>query len=576
MSFFAELKRRNVFRVGLAYVVLAWIILQVGDTLAPALHLPDSVNSILAFFLILGFPLAMFFAWAFELTPEGLKLEKDVNRDTSITPNTGRKLDRTIIALLVVSLGYFIWQSQKAPMAIDEVANNDQSIAVLPFENMSSDAEQEYFSDGLSEELLNLLAKIPELRVSSRSSAFSYKGKDFKISDVGRELNVAHVLEGSVRKSGNKVRITAQLIKAETDVHLWSETWDRELDDVFVIQDEIAKAVVAELKVRLLGELPHVAATDGEAYSLFLQARYTLNQRTFESLSRGEALMKQAIEIDPNYAPAWTYLAIIYSAQGDIGQLPPIDALSLARAAVDKALELDPDYGRAHAILSDLLTSFAMDYEGGKREIDIALALDSSDIETLYNAAIMEANSGNPERGLELALEISERDPLFAPGIVSLMYIYEVLGEFDKATETALRLQEISPDAFGTSYYLANTYIFKGDFEEGLRVAQNEKLDGFRYTAQAAAYFGLGEIQKSDDALAALQAIDRGGWDYQHVQAHAFRGELDEAFAALERAFELRDSGVQLVLGDPYLENLHADPRYEEFVQRIGIRLYEN
>ena len=243
MSLFAELKRRNVFRVGLAYVVLSWLLLQVGDTLAPALHLPEWINSALAFFLILGFPLAIFFAWAFELTPDGLKLEKNVDRDASITPVTGRKLDRTIIAILVVALGYFVWQSQKAP-TVDEIVETvagQESIAVLPFENMSSDDEQEYFSDGLTEELLNLLAKIPELKVTSRTSAFFYKGKDIKLSEVGRELDVDHILEGSVRKSGKKIRITAQLIEVENDTHLWSDTWDRDLDDVFVIQDEIAK-----------------------------------------------------------------------------------------------------------------------------------------------------------------------------------------------------------------------------------------------------------------------------------------------------------------------------------------------
>ncbi|MEJ2256586.1 MAG: hypothetical protein P8X98_06200 [Woeseiaceae bacterium] len=219
MSLFAELKRRNVFRVGVAYIVLAWLLLQVGDTLAPALHLPEWINSALAFFLILGFPLAIFFAWAFELTPDGLKLEKDVDRDTSITPQTGRKLDRTIIALLVVGLGYFVWHSQTVHDDDEVVATvaGQPSIAVLPFENMSSDEEQEYFSDGLTEELLNLLAKIPELKVTSRTSAFFYKDKDIKLADVGKQLDVDHILEGSVRKSGNTIRITAQLIEVATD-----------------------------------------------------------------------------------------------------------------------------------------------------------------------------------------------------------------------------------------------------------------------------------------------------------------------------------------------------------------------
>lgn len=575
MSLFAELKRRNVFRVGLAYIVLAWLLLQVGDTLAPALHLPEWINSAVAFFLILGFPLAIFFAWAFEMTPDGIKLEKNVDRDTSVTPVTGRKLDRTIIAILVVALGYFIWQSQKAP-AVDEVvetAAGQESIAVLPFQNMSSDEEQEYFSDGLTEELLNLLAKIPELKVSSRTSAFYYKDKDVKLSDIGRELNVDHVLEGSVRKSGTKIRIAAQLIETDTDAHIWSDTWDRDLDDVFAIQDEIARAVVDELKVQLLGDLPHAATADGEAYSLFLQARHTINQRTYESLRRGEALIQQAIDLDPEYAPAWVLKAFIHSQQGDVGARLPLEAVPLARAAVNKALELDPNNGAAHALSGDLMVSYERNYSGARAEFERALKIDPNDIDTLYQASVYYVFVGEFEEGLRLAQKSQVLDPLHMPNHATLGYIYNILGDYEKAIDILEKRIEIAPESFGSYAYLANAYIFKGDYETAVELLQQERLDGFKFAGLAAVYSHMGNRAASDEALAQLKAQQGGGWDWQLVQAHAARGELDEAFAAMDAAYENRDSGLQLILGDRHISNLRDDPRYEAMLEKLGIHL---
>ena len=575
MSLFAELKRRNVFRVGLAYVVLSWLLLQVGDTLAPALHLPEWINSALAFFLILGFPLAIFFAWAFELTPDGLKLEKNVDRDASITPVTGRKLDRTIIAILVVALGYFVWQSQKAPTVdeIVETAAGQESIAVLPFENMSSDDEQEYFSDGLTEELLNLLAKIPELKVTSRTSAFFYKGKDIKLSDVGRELDVDHILEGSVRKSGKKIRITAQLIEVENDTHLWSDTWDRDLDDVFVIQDEIAKKVVDELRVQLLGELPHAVTTDGDTYSLFLQARHTINQRTYESLLRGEELVDEAIRIDPEYAPAWVLKAHIHSQQGDVGARLPNVALPMAREAVNRALQLDPQSSAAHALLGDIKYSYERDFAGAGADFERALELDPFDVDALYQSGVYYASIADFEKALELALRAHERDPLHMPNHSTLGYVYNNLGRYEEAEAVMRKRIEIAPESFGSYAYLAHTFFFREQYEEALEYFEQERLDGFKYAGLAAAYFMLGNQDASDEALALLKAQQSGGWDWQVVQAHSVRGELDEAFAAMKAAWDNRDSGLILILGDKYLRNLHDDPRYEAMVERLGIRV---
>ncbi len=326
-SVWGELKRRNVVRVAVAYAIVSWLILQLTDVLIPLLDLPEWVGRFVFLLLVIGFLLALILSWAYELTPQGVKLEKNADRSESISHITGRKIDFVIIGVLVVAVGFllvdklYLGEGDTAP---DEViAIERKSIAVLPFINMSSDPEQEYFSDGLAEELLNLLARIPELRVTSRSSAFSYKGKDFKIADVGRELNVGHVLEGSVRRSGDTIRITAQLIEVSTDTHLWSDTWDRDFQDVFVIQDEIADAVVDALKVRLLGEAPRTDTTSPEAYALYLQSKALADQFTATGFLQAEAVVLRVLEIDSTYVPAWLQLAYIYAQGSSSGAWNP-------------------------------------------------------------------------------------------------------------------------------------------------------------------------------------------------------------------------------------------------------------
>ena len=308
MSVIAELKRRNVFRVAALYLVAAWVLLQVGDLLFGLLGLPTSTNKLLFAALVLGFVPALIFSWVYELTPEGLKREHEIERNASITAETARKLDLIVVGLLVIAIVVvaverFIPRTAPIPVATDAASGAPpaetpvqaaaKSIAVLPFVNMSGDTGNEYFADGLSEELLNLLAKIPDLRVAARTSAFKFKGEKIDVQEVAQKLNVAHILEGSVRKSGNKVRITAQLIKAADGYHLWSETYDRTLDDIFVVQDDIAGEVVKALKVTLLGTALTTRSKpqDSEAYNLALQGRFFLERRGREDLERSVELL---------------------------------------------------------------------------------------------------------------------------------------------------------------------------------------------------------------------------------------------------------------------------------------------
>jgi TolB-like protein len=359
MSFIKELKRRNVFRVAIAYVIVAWLVLQIGDALAPALRLPDWVNTLLAFFLILGFPMALFFAWAFELTPDGIKKEKHVVRTESITHITGRKLDFIIIVVMALAIGYFAYDefviepAQEDALATDsaqEIVATEvqQSIAVLPFVNMSDDPGNEYFSDGLSEEILNLLAKISDLKIIARTSSFAFKGKNEDVRVIGNALGVKTVLEGSVRKSGERVRITAQLVDVSDGAHIWSETYDRTMTDIFAVQDDVAAAIIDALKLHV-GAIPTRGrpTENTAAYALFLKARALLNAG--ESREAVEVLLN-VVELDPEFAEAYELLAYSYWTATDGRFADAAKVQKLMGEAAAGALAIDPDLVFAQAL----------------------------------------------------------------------------------------------------------------------------------------------------------------------------------------------------------------------------------
>ena len=410
VQFFEELKRRNVLRVAAAYVVVSWLIIQVVETVFPAFGFGDAAVRSVVIVLGIGLIPALILSWAFEITPEGLKKEKDVDRSQSVTAHTGKKLDRWIMVVLVFALVYFATDKfalspQREASIADEarregrsealvVSYGDRSIAVLPFVNMSDDASNEYFSDGITEELLNLLAKIPEMRVISRTSAFSYKGKQITLTEVALELNVAYILEGSVRKAGNQVRITVQLIEARSDTHLWSETYDRTLNNIFAIQDEIASEVVARLKVTLLGNAPVVKKTDPEAYALYLRGRHLRHQNTAESLEQALLLLQRALANDPDYAAAWDELGSVYINQGNIGRRPIDETRALSREAISKALAIGPGYAPAHANLGWIERGSNFDLTAAARNFERALQLEPANTDIIRRAASLTASLG--------------------------------------------------------------------------------------------------------------------------------------------------------------------------------------
>jgi len=589
MSFFNELKRRNVFKVAAAYIIVGWLIMQVGDTLAPALHLPEWVNSLLAFFLILGFPLALFFAWAFEMTPEGLKKEKDVDRDQSITAATGQKLNYAIIALLVLALGYFAFdkfvldpgrdaaeleaalQTAQDSAPKRESTEPERSIAVLPFVNMSSDAEQEYFSDGLSEELLNLLAKVPELQVAARTSSFSFKGQNVEIPEIAKRLGVKNVLEGSVRKAGNQVRITAQLIKADDGFHLWSETYDRQLENIFQVQDEIASAVVDALKVTLLGDAPHSTETDPEAYQLYLEGKYIGYQRTPETLARSIDLFKQAVNIDPRYAPAWAELGWAYLWYTGSGNMPITEGVALADQSIEMALGADPEYGFAHLLEGISLVFNKFRFTEGAEAMRRAYDLDPGNAIIVQYRGFADSLGGNFMEAIEFSKLGIRLDPVMPDLHTNLGNSYWRAGQLDHAIAAYRKALALAPDFIGNRHRIARMLIHKGEPEAALAIAKEELDDIYRLTATSMAHFALGQQAEADATLEEL--IEKGSEDaaYQVAQVYGMRGAADKAFEWLDRAFENRDSGLGLVMGDSSFSRVVTDPRFEALMEKLGL-----
>lgn len=433
---------------------------------------------------------------------------------------------------------------------------------------MSDDPNQEYFSDGLAEEILNLLAKIPELRVTSRTSAFSFKGKDVTIAEVGRELNVNHVLEGSVRSSGDTIRVTAQLINVSTDTHEWSDTWDREFDDVFAIQDEIAQSVVSALKLRLVQDIPVVKETTPEAYALFLQGRFLLQQINAPSFLQAESLFKRVLDLDPGYSPAWSALSRAYFMGSAFGAREPVDAIPLIRRAAKSALRLNETNALAHSMLAHMAMRFDHDHQAAAREFEIALNLAPRDPFVLTSTASFARIQGRLEDSILLAEKAHAIDPL-AGHTTGFAAAYLYAGRQEEAVSLWKEAIRIRPFDDVLHRHLGLALIETGDVDGVLAALEKEHSNGHRLNGFALMYESMGDNERSKEELEKLIALGNR-WTYEIAEVHAFRGELDEAFMWMHRAVDRYDGSLSRVIYSPYLNKLREDPRYDGLLERLG------
>jgi TolB-like protein/Tfp pilus assembly protein PilF len=468
MGLFEELKRRNVFRVGAAYLLFAWVIIQVTDTIGPALHLPEWTLALVTWISIIGFPVALFFAWAFELTPDGITAEKNVDRSKSITRETGYKINYVIIALMGLAIILLIGKDfvgndgdetdTVAESVVDDADSPRKgfdSIGVLPFVNMSEDPAQEYFSDGISEELLNALAKLKDLQVAARTSSFAFKGRNQAVTDIGTELNVDTVLEGSVRKSGTKIRITAQLIEVETGYHLWSETYDRELTDIFAVQDEITAAIVDALLPHLnTGEEPEIIkaeATNMSAYDAYLQGRHHSNNMEPDSLRKALQSFRAATDADPDFAAAWAARATTVIAMRETAfteGIPREESVLLASNAIERALAIDPNLPEAYVAQATLYAD-SYDFDAALESLSKALEINPSLVEALRLHARILSRFGRIKEAQRDILKALRLDPhnritaILAANLADEFFEPEFFATVERSTVQFERAREI-------------------------------------------------------------------------------------------------------------------------------------
>jgi TolB-like protein/tetratricopeptide (TPR) repeat protein len=569
MSLFNELKRRNVFRVGIAYVVGAWLLLQLTDVLSELLNLPETIGPVVVTIVVIGLPIVLFAAWAFEMTPEGIKKEKDVDRSQSITVKTGQKLNLVIIALLAVTLGYFVidkfviqprlsdQMASVAEQTESKPADEFRTIAVLPFVNMSDDRANEYFSDGLTEELLNILAKIKELRVAGRTSSFAFKGQHEDLRLIGEKLNVATILEGSVRRDDkrNRVRITAQLINVGNGYHMWSETYDRELDDIFAIQDEIARKVAQAMRITILGEdearLEQLASTEINAYDIYLRALQDLNENSFESLGDAAEQFQQAIALDPEFTPAKLGLINSWSHMADTGAITRQEALNRGMPLLNAIIEEHPDNSNARIQLAKYRT-FQNDFQAAEEAYTAALEVDPRNVTGLQEFGRFLFNGGQVDRGIALIDAALQIEPYSVQVLWEHCQTNAFLQNIDAARGSCSRIREISPESPLGWYGEGLAYLHTGDMARATKgfadAIEKDPGDFEMISAVADFWLDMGDVEEAEKWLKRADAIGPG-------QAFPLRARLN--IYQYREQHELAYKLARQVL-DKNLENRHG------------------
>ncbi len=576
----ADLKRRHVFKVVAVYAAAAFAVMQAADFLVPALQLPAAFASGIAFTALVGFPFVVVLAWVFDLTPQGIKRTEPAGSrelETLIAEPRARRWGVGLLALAATLL-FFVggwWVLRGAPAAAGPAgATVDRSIAVLPFVNLSDNPDNEYFSDGLAEELMGALGRIPDLKVAARTSAFAFKGQNLDVREIGEQLDVATVLEGSVRRAGDRVRVSVQLVNVADGFRLWSDTYDRRLDDIFAIQDEIAQAIVTALQVTLTrapSSLVRGGTENVEAYTHYLRGHHFWNQRTLPAFYDAIEEFNQAIALDPDYARAYAGLANTYVLLPEYGGPSVPEVLSEARAATQRALALDPNSAEAFAASGYLRFRFEWDWAGAEADFlrAIALAPDYATARQWYAELLITLRRfQEAEAAAQAAYEL---DPLAPAGNLVQALVLEIDGRGAAAIQRYAATLEIAPDFHLARFFLAMAQVAERDLPGAeatlLELARRTGSDPAPYRAYIGALADPGQIP------AALAALDDASV-YGFIGSSGYLatlGRVEETLAVLERAYRDRDPYLPMTNALPPYEGLRADPRFLEFLARTGL-----
>ncbi len=567
-NYWRELQRRNVIKSGIAYLVAAWLMTQVLSIVLPAFGAPTHYMKWALILLGIGFPIWLIFSWVYEFTPDGWKKTEEVQPEQSISKQTGNRLNKIIIATLalaviVLLVDRFISQSAEV-MDIGE-----KSLAVLAFTDMSPNKDHEYFSDGVSEELLNRLARIEDLKVMSRTSSFSFKGKNATATAIGKELGVTHILEGSIRKAGNTIRVSAQLTRTEDGVQEWSRTFDRNMDSIFRIQDEIALAVSEELEISLLGEPQKNETSDTEAYNLYLQAMHLFRQNTKEAIVKAESKVKESIAIDSNYAPSWSLLARIYdTGTYNFSIRKNEEGIALGLDAINRAIKLDPESGQSYATLSSL-EELNWNFEEAAETMNKALKISPNDAVIIGTAALR--TFGNTEKAIELLKKAIDLDPLVYTNFFNLGHAYLRLNKLDEAEESFNTFAIYYPNWQIYHYMMSRIRLAQGRYQEALDEINQETHEFFNLYGRIFINHAMGKKEETD-ILFKEYLENYGKTDLANTaDLYAYRGDYERSFEYLEKAYENRDPVLIEALTYPSFKPMYSDKRWGEFIGKLGL-----
>jgi len=605
LSLFKELKRRNVFRVAIGYTVSSWLLAQVASLVLQNTAAPDWVMQTILLVLAMGFPVVVFFSWAYEVTTEGVKRESEVDHAQSITHITGRKLDRSITVVLLVALAYFgydkfvldpIGDAEFVKVATeastdevvehpDPVVEDKKSIAVMAFANMSADPEQEYFSDGIAEEILNGLAQLPDLRVAARTSAFSFKGQNIDIRQVGEALNVNHVLEGSVRKAGNRLRITAQLISVDDGYHLWSDTYDRQIDDIFAIQEEIARAVVRELEVTLGLEkgtpLVEQGTTNTDAYNWFLRGKFYIGQQSPSSFQKAIESYSKAIELDPEFAGGHGGLAYVLAYNSAFTLYAPV--AESVRSAYRRALEIDES--QTDALLAKAVDLVSSDYNYVEAEQAIRKALETGTNRTLITDAywwIILQSQRRFDEALDVLAKAEKNDPLSPLVKQGIGHNLMWKGDHLAALPYLKTSLEMNPNDFFSAWLLVLTHIKLGQLDEAeaalLQLETITKDSAWSISTRAVFYLAQGDETNARNILSRMIALnDTGSEDSALVPMigviYGLLGEVEEAINWFEKGTETPNLVNQIIPSIRFYNQpaVWNHPRFQALMEKMNL-----
>ena len=587
-SFFAELKRRNVYKVAVAYAVVAWLTIQAASIFLPAFNAPQWAMQIVILILVVGFPIALVFSWAFEITPEGIVRESEVNPNASITRHTGRKIVALTIVLAVIAAGLFVFQlirarststpRQNASAARTEAATiSNKSIAVLPFDNLSRDPDNAYFVEGIQDEILTRLAKIADLKVIARSSTQRFQNKA-DLPQIAQQLGVAHLLEGSVQRVNDQVRINVQLIKATNEAHLWADTYDRKLTDIFAVETDIAKTIADTLRAKLSGSEQHAIAArpteNTEAHQLYLKGRFFWNKRTGNDLKKSIDYFQQALEADPNYGLAYAGIADAYVLLPGYTAGAPRDCYPKAMAAAKKALNLDDTLAEAHTTLGLAIWLYDFDFSQANKEFQRAIELNPNYAtgHQQYGHEILLL--GRFDEAIAEGKRAVELDPLSLAINADLGMIYYYASRYDEAITQLRKTLEIDPGYYYAHVNLGQVFSAKRAFHETIREYEKARSlndDPFVLALLGNAYASSGNKTEALKILDQLKELSK----QRYVSVYSFAivylalGDKEEALRWLEQSYQDRAPEIELIRVDPLLDPLRGDPRFEALAEKI-------